>query len=232
MTLVLHRGSHLSMYRQLDRKVCHTEAPPTVSSFHLESGNAYTSLRCRSYYVPDLQEQRVNRTVAESWWKSAKLSNRPVCEWSLWSYGAAWRHLPSSAAPKCTPPLCRRAVSWEPIIFLGFSVLTGDRECSSLAPSAIFWKKLPRTEVMFIPRTGSEGNLLSRVGNSSWVPWVTPELTEHGAVPNTPLYATIWDGKSLQSPLQLNTATHLIFNIMCEVYRHPPMNSDQLAFKA
>lgn len=110
--------------------------------------------------------------------------------------------------------LCRRAVSWEPIIFLGFSVLTGDRKCFSLAPSAIFWKKLPRTEVMFIQRTGSEGNLLSQMGTDSWVPWVTPELTEHGAVPNTLLYAKISDGGSLQSSLPLNTAIHLTFNVM------------------
>lgn len=41
------------MYRQLDGKACHTEAPPTVGSFHLESSNDYTCLRCCSYYVPD-----------------------------------------------------------------------------------------------------------------------------------------------------------------------------------
>lgn len=63
---------------------------------------------------------------------------------------------------------------------------------------------------MFIQRTGSEGNLLSQVGNDSWVPWGTPELTEHGAVPNTLLYAKISERKSLQ----LNTAIHLIFNVM------------------
>lgn len=40
--------------------------------------------------------------------------------WGCWARmgSAAWRHLPSSAAPKCTPPLCRGAVSWEPILFL------------------------------------------------------------------------------------------------------------------
>lgn len=161
-----------------------------MGSFHLESCKASTCLRCCSYYVLTLG-YNVSIELAESCenqpnsatGQSVSPSEFRGCRARMGC--AAWRQLPSFLALKCTPPLLRRAVSWEPIILLGFSVLTGDRECFSLAPSATFWKKLPRTEVMFIQRTGSEENLLSQVGNDSWVPWVTPELTEHSAVPNT-----------------------------------------------
>lgn len=51
------------------RKVCHTEAPPTVGSSHWESWEACTCLTCYSYYVPNSWVQHVNGTedVLREW---------------------------------------------------------------------------------------------------------------------------------------------------------------------